>query len=84
MNPYVTLKRFFKFLDLAEWKRELKDIVEYALSTTSFADAGIEFNTLPIYLHLMKLVEAVHLIDVREINHVGGHIKNRLKAQPKY
>jgi len=76
-DPYVVFKRFFKFLSLAEWKRELNDILEYALVTTSFWDAGIEANSLSIFIHLTKLVEAVHLIDVREINHIGGNIKNK-------
>jgi len=76
-DPYVVFKRFFKFLSLAEWKRELNDILEYALVTTSFWDAGIEANSLSIFIHLTKLVEAVQLIDVREINHIGGNIKNK-------
>ena len=80
-NPYVVFKRFFKFLSLAEWKRELNDILEYALVNTSFSDIGLEFNTLQIIIHLTKLVEAVHLIDVREINHIGGNIKNRQKER---
>jgi hypothetical protein len=45
------------------------------------SEAGIDFDTLPIYFHLTKLVEAVHLIDVREITHIGGRIKNRLKKK---
>jgi hypothetical protein len=79
IDPYLVFKRFFKFLKLAEWKRELSDVAEYALGTTSLWEAGIDFNTLPIYFHLTKLVEAAHLIDVREITHVGGYIKNRYK-----
>lgn len=79
INPYLVFKRVFKFMPLIEWKRELNDILEYALARNSFWDAGIDFNTLPIFTHLTKLVEAVHLIDVREINHIGGNIKNRHK-----
>jgi len=82
-DPYVVFKRFFKFLSLAEWKRELNDILEYALVTTNFWDAGIETNSLSIFIHLTKLVEAVHLIDVREINHIGGNIKNRQKDRQR-
>lgn len=77
VNPYVVFKRFFKFKPLTEWKQELNDIVEFALIETSFWDVGIEFNTLQIFLHLTKLVEAVHLVDVREVTHIGGRIKNR-------
>ena len=81
INPYLVFKRFFKYLKLAEWKRELQDLVDHALSRTSLWESGIDFDTLPIYLHLTKLVEAAHLIDVREITHIGGHIKNRLKER---
>jgi len=77
INPYLVFKRFFKYLALPEWKQELHDLADYALMTTNMAEAGIDFDTLPIYFHLTKLVEAVHLIDVREVNHIGGHIKNR-------
>lgn len=81
INPYLVFKRFFKYLTLAEWKRELQDLVDYALARTSLWEAGLDFDTLPIFLHLTKLVEAAHLIDVREITHVGGSIKNRYKKK---
>ena len=84
INPYLVLKRFFKFLSLARWKQELQDVVEHALTTTSLWESGIDFDTLPIFLHLTKLAEAVHLIDVREVNHIGGTIKNRLKDWRRY
>jgi hypothetical protein len=79
-DPYLAFKHFFKFLTLADWKSELLVISEYALVNTSLFAAGIEKDMFPIYIHLTKLVEAAHLIDVREINHIGGHIKDRVKA----
>jgi len=84
INPYLVFKRFFKYLTLAEWKRELNYILEYALGRKSLGEAGIEFDTLPIYFHLTKLIEAAHLIDVREVNHIGGTIKNRLKERQQH
>jgi hypothetical protein len=79
-NPYLIFKRFFKYLSLAEWKRELNDLLEYALVETSMYEAGIYKDVLSLYFHLIKLVEAAHLIDVREINHIGGIPKNRIKT----
>jgi hypothetical protein len=79
VNPYLTFKRFFKFLSLQAWKLELQDLLEYSLVTTSLTQAGIEKDMLPLYFHLSKLVEAAHLIDVREINHIGGIVKNKMK-----
>ena len=80
-NPYVAFKRFFKYLPLAEWKNELNDLLEHAMVETSLSDAGIEKDMLSLYLYLSKLIEAAHLIDVREINHIGGHLKNRMKVR---
>lgn len=79
-NPYITFKRFFKYLPLSKWKQELQDLLEFALVETSLSEAGIEKDMLSIYFHLTKLVEAAHLIDVRETTHIGGHLKNRAKV----
>ena len=76
---YLTFKRFFKYLSLQACKQELQDLLEYALVETSLTQAGIEKDMLPLYFHLSKLVEAAHLIDVREVNHIGGIVKNKMK-----
>jgi hypothetical protein len=80
VNPYLTFKRFFKYLPLPKWKQELQDLLEFALVETSLREAGIEKDMLSIYFHLTKLVEAAHLIDVRETTHIGGYLKNRAKV----
>jgi hypothetical protein len=67
-------------LSLKKWKQELQDLLEYALVETSLAEAGIVKDMLSIYFHLTKLIEAAHLIDVRETTHIGGHLKNRAKV----
>ena len=81
INPYVAFKKFFKYLPLDEWKDQLRELMEFALGKTSFSEACADFDTLPIYFHLTKLVEAAHLIDVREVTHIGVSIKNRLKKK---
>jgi len=81
IDPYVAFKKFFKYLTLDEWKEQLHELMEFALGKTSFSEGCVDFDTLPIYFHLTKLVEAAHLIDVREITHIGGSIKNRLKKK---
>jgi hypothetical protein len=78
-DPYVVFKRFFKFMDLKEWKKDLSDILEYALGKDCLSEAGVFIDTLSIYLHMTKLIEAAHLLDVRETYHIGGMIKNRIK-----
>jgi hypothetical protein len=77
-DPYLAFKRFFKFKELADWKSDLHDIVDYALIRDSLISSDVD--GFSIYFYLVKLVEAAHLIDVREINHIGGIIKNRNKA----
>lgn len=83
-NPYIVFKRFFKFQNLADWKTDLRTIAEYALVKTSLSEACIDMDSLSIYLFLTKLIEAAHLIDVREITHIGGTIKNRLRERARY
>lgn len=77
INPYLVFRHFFERKALPEWKRELKEILDYALARDSLFEAGMAIDPLSTYLYLSKLMEAAHLIDVREINHIGGHIKNR-------
>ena len=78
-NPYVVFKRFFKFEELSKWKSDLRDILNYALTKESLFEAAVYIDCLSIYLHLTKLIEAAHLIDVREIYHIGGMMKHRIK-----
>lgn len=78
-NPYVVFKRFFKFKELAKWKNDLQEILNYALVKESLVEACSNIDCLSIYLHLTKLIEAAHLIDVREIYHIGGMMKHRIK-----
>jgi hypothetical protein len=80
-NPYVVLKRFFKFMDLETWKRNLQEILEFALGKDSLFETGVYIDCLSIYLQMTKLIEAVHLIDVREVYHIGGMIKDRMKTR---
>ncbi|MGC4235053.1 MAG: hypothetical protein QM594_18925 [Niabella sp.] len=49
-------------------------MTEYALNHQSI---GTERNTLQFYIWLAKLVEAAHLINVREGTRVGQCLKNR-------
>lgn len=73
-NPYLAFRNFFKYQKLDKWKEDLQEVLNYSLS--KYTD-GLELELLAIYFHLTKLIEAAHLIDVREIVHIGGHIKNR-------
>ena len=77
INPYLVFKKFFKYQELGSWKNDLQEILEFSLVKTSCLEGGTSIDILSIYFHLTKLVEAAHLIDVREVTHVGGQIKNK-------
>lgn len=68
LDPYLAFTRFFRRRSLNEWQRDLEEIVFYALSPHSCAEDLLDLDLLRINELLQKLVEAAHLIMVREIN----------------
>jgi hypothetical protein len=83
INPYLVFARFFKHKALLEWKQELQEILDYALARSSISESTMNIDTLAAYFFLSKLIEAAHLIDVRETSHIGGYIKNRFSEGPR-
>ncbi|GAB2656802.1 hypothetical protein GCM10027036_07830 [Flavihumibacter cheonanensis] len=79
-NPYRVFKRFFRFQDIANWKEQLQLLMDYSLRSMNLLELE-DIRPLSLYFQLTKLVEAAHLIDVREVNHVGGHVKNRISKR---
>lgn len=73
-NPYRVFRKFFKYLPLEDWLRNWEELVEAALSRSN---GDVELNITGIYRMLVKLLEAAHLVDVREVMHVGGYLKTR-------
>jgi hypothetical protein len=75
-NPYKVFRKFFKYQALDSWLTIWKDIIDGALCPE---EARFSINELIVYTYLVKLVEAAHLIDVRETVHIRGRLKNRAK-----
>lgn len=73
-DPYRVFKKFFKKQSLHHWVQDWEETVECALAHDA---SGTERNALQFYTRLAKLVEAAHLVDVREVTHIGGRMKNR-------
>ncbi|MBS1668235.1 MAG: hypothetical protein JST58_12730 [Bacteroidetes bacterium] len=73
-NPYLVFKRMFKYQDLDQWIVDLTELGEYAMSTDR-VEPGLDM--ISIHSYLSKMVEAAHIIDVREVTHVDGRLKNR-------
>ena len=79
-NPYKVFRKFFKYQDLDSWVHDFEETADCALSKNS-GELGLEM--IAIYSHLVKLTEAAHLINVREVTHIGGLLKNRFVKDEK-
>ena len=64
-NPYQVLQKFSERSTKKEWYRILRDILLYALGSTSLSESGINLEMVAISELLLKLLDACHLIDVR-------------------
>jgi len=71
-DPYIVFRKFFKYQSVDKWREDLDLVLDYALAAYT---EGCDLNLLELYFHLTKLIEAAHLIDVREVTHVGGDLK---------
>ncbi|GAB3418929.1 hypothetical protein [Niabella aquatica] len=72
-NPYLVLKKFFNCQPLTDWLQCWELVIQGA-----FCNDGVYAPVVPlkVYSYLAKLVEAAHLIDVREVAHVGNCLKD--------
>ena len=61
-------QQFFSYQSLNSWEQ----VVENAFCSDSTSITA----PLTVCTHLIKLVEAAHLVDVREVTHVGECLKN--------
>lgn len=66
LNPYLALEKFTKQHSLSEWKYLLNDILNHALSIESISQFYDGQSILNTWLYLHKLLEATHLIEVRQ------------------
>ncbi len=64
-NPYKAIKKFADHLPATAWKNALKNLTEYALSNSCIDDEHKVQEVLSVRLHLLRLIEACHLLDVR-------------------
>jgi hypothetical protein len=66
LDPYLVFERFFRYKKPRQWQKELKAVFFYTLSPYSCLEELPDMDLLQISSHLHKLVEAAHLIRVRE------------------
>jgi hypothetical protein len=79
-NPYKVFRKFFKYQSVEQWCEDIALVLDYALAGYN---ETCDLNLLQLYFHLTKLMEAAHIIDVREITHIGGHLKLSLDVKAK-
>ena len=75
-DPYLMFQKFFKLECSKDWTKVLKEVMEFALSIDSVMPV---INTIKIYTYLSGLLEAAHLIDLREVVHIGGNLKTKFR-----
>ena len=63
-NPYRALKIFFQYQSAQQWELTLNDVLDAALS--SYGEET-DLDLLSIYYYLLKLMEALNLIELREL-----------------
>jgi len=64
-NPYRVLKIFFQYQSAQQWELTLHDVLDAALS--SYGEET-DLDLLSIYYYLLKLMEALNLIELRELS----------------
>lgn len=79
-NPYLVFKRFFKYQKIEKWQQDIEEILDCALASCT---DDCDLDLLKMYLYLTKLMEAAHLIDVREVTHINGYLKPGILLQNK-
>ncbi len=77
-DPYRVFRRFFKHQSIAGWRLSLQQVLDYALAGYT---GHKDLNLLKLYFHLTRLMEAAHLIDVREVPCVDGQLKPRWEEE---
>jgi hypothetical protein len=71
-NPYKVFRKFFRHEGIEDWLQTTNLVLDYALASYK---EGCDLNLLQLYFQLTSLLEAAHLIDVREVTHIGGRLK---------
>lgn len=61
-NPGEVINSFFTYKSLSEWKETLIEINDFALSKHSAHEWGVWIDTLSVFVHSIKLAEALYLI----------------------
>ena len=64
-NPYLAISSFCKYQSQRRWLLALDDIQEFALVAHPISEVHPPYNLLNIQRHLLRLIEACHLLELR-------------------
>ncbi len=67
IDPWKALEKITRSQSCTQWKNQLSNILQYALSKADYTELDNQPSLLQTYLLLHKLLEATHLIEVRAI-----------------
>lgn len=79
-QPWKALKKFTAYRSAEEWKQTCKDMAEYALTNNAIDEEYPCYQILGIRLHLLRLIEACHLLEIRSKR---PQLKTQQKATKK-
>ena len=65
LDPYKALEKFTSFRNIDQWKQVIRDLAIHALSEIPLNEFDDSHSILRTYIHLNKLIEATHLIEIR-------------------
>jgi hypothetical protein len=82
-DPYKALEKFTAYRSHYQWKDVLREFLFHALSPNSISEFDDGTSLLQSYIHLHKLIEATHLIEVRTNTKSNQPHRNRWKQKQK-
>ncbi len=71
LNPFRALKKFTRYRSLPAWSDALKELAHHSLSPESIREFEDGTRLLGTWLHLHKLLDAAHLLEVRRKTEEG-------------
>ncbi|GAA4302390.1 hypothetical protein GCM10023143_04720 [Compostibacter hankyongensis] len=84
LDPYQVLEDFFDFRTLPEWREVLLELLSHAFSNAHAIESPVLRDIMDMQRYLHKLLEAAHLIYVREVFEIEGQqiVKYRPDVPP--
>lgn len=75
VNPYKVFSKFFQFRTLPEWREGLHNILHISLINANLNALGEVIDVLSLKKFIGKMIDACHLISIREFEWLGGQIE---------